>query len=101
MIEFDTFDNTIMYACEYSGRLWGDGDGRVVWFNPRVSMSLILTHALCKGGGFIGSWRESVECRHQRLALYCSALPSGPIILGSDGGRTSPVEMVAHTPWSK
>lgn len=71
VIEFDTFDNAVMYARERGGRIWqGDDDGRVVSFNPRVSMSVILTHALCKGRGFVGSWRESIERRHQRLALH-------------------------------
>jgi hypothetical protein len=35
-----------------------------------MSMSVILTHVLCKGRGFVGSWRESIERRHQRLALH-------------------------------
>lgn len=71
VIEFDTFDNAVMYARERGGRIWqGDDDGRVVWFNPRVSMFVILAHVLCKGRGFVGSWRESIERRHQRLALH-------------------------------
>ncbi|WP_437649269.1 hypothetical protein [Sorangium sp. So ce362] len=71
VIEFDTFDNAVMYAREHGGRIWqGDDDERVVWFSPRVNMAVILTHALCKGRGFVGSWRESIEYRHQRLALH-------------------------------
>ena len=71
VIEFDAFDNAVMYARERGGRIWqGYDDGRVVWFNPHMSMSLILTHVLCKGRGFVGSWRESIERRHQRLALH-------------------------------
>ena len=71
VIEFDTFDNAVMYALEHGERLWqGDDDGHVVWFNPRVSMSVIPTHALFKGCGFVGSWRKAIERRHQRLALH-------------------------------
>jgi hypothetical protein len=33
-------------------------------------MSVILTCDLCKGCGFVGSWREAIERRHQRLALH-------------------------------
>lgn len=70
VIEFDTFDTAVMYAREHGGRIWqGDDDGRIVWFNPCVSMSVILTCDLCKGCGFVGSWRETIERRHQRLAL--------------------------------
>ncbi|KYF60262.1 hypothetical protein BE04_26010 [Sorangium cellulosum] len=71
VIEFDTFDNAAMYACQHGGRIWqGDDDGRVVWFNPRVSIFVTPTRAFCKGRGFVGSWRESIERRHRRLALH-------------------------------
>ena len=71
VIEFDTLDNAVMYAREHGGRIWqGDDDGRVVWFNLRTSMPAILAHVLCKGRGFVGSWRESLERRHHRLALH-------------------------------
>ncbi|WP_437899219.1 hypothetical protein [Sorangium sp. So ce124] len=72
-IELDTSTApmSVMCALEHGGRLWqADDDGHVVWFSPRVSMSVLLIHALCKGRGFVGSWREAVEHRHQRLALH-------------------------------
>jgi hypothetical protein len=51
-------------------RRQGDDDGRIVWFNLRIPLSTILTHALCRGRGFIGNWRESIERRQHRLKLH-------------------------------
>jgi hypothetical protein len=71
LIEFDTLDQAVAYARDHGGRIWqGDDDGRVVWFNLRMSMTAILAHALCKGRGFVGSWRESMERHRRRLMLH-------------------------------
>lgn len=51
-----TFENALIYAREHGGETWErDDEGRVVWFNPHMSMSVILTHALYKGRWFVGS----------------------------------------------
>ena len=70
-IEFDTLDNAVKYARKHGGRIWqGDDDGHVVWFKPDITPSLILTHPLCRGRGFVGTWAESLERRRQRLTLH-------------------------------
>jgi hypothetical protein len=71
LIEFDTLEHAVGYARDHGGRIWqGDDDGRVVWFDLRFIPSAILAHALCRGRGFVGNWRESIERRRQRLTLH-------------------------------
>jgi hypothetical protein len=71
VIEFDTLDHAVTYARDHGGRIWqGDDDGRIVWFDLAITSSAILTHALCRGRGFVGNWRESIERRRRRLTLH-------------------------------
>jgi hypothetical protein len=70
LIEFDTLEHAVVHARGHGGRIWqGDDDGRIVWFDLRITPSAILTHPLCRGRGFVGDWRESIERRRRRLTL--------------------------------
>ncbi len=71
LIEFDTLDHAVAYARDHGGRIWqGDDDGRVVWFDLAITPSTILTHVLCRGRGFVGNWRESIERRRRLLTVH-------------------------------
>jgi hypothetical protein len=71
LIEFDTLDHALEYARDDGGRIWqGDDGGRIVWFDPRINPSTIPTHVLCRGRGFVGNWRESIERHRWRLTLH-------------------------------
>lgn len=70
LIEFDTLDHAVAYARDHGGHIWQGDTGRVVWFDLRIAPSAILAHVLCRGRGFVGNWRESIERRRRRLTLH-------------------------------
>jgi hypothetical protein len=69
-LEFDALAHTVAWARDHDGRIWQGDDGRVVWFHSTVPLSVAVTHPLCRGGGFIGTWTESIAHRLQQMALH-------------------------------
>lgn len=63
ILEFDALAHAVAGARDGDGRIWQGDDGRVVWFHPTVTLSVAVTHPLCRGGGFVGTWMGSIMHR--------------------------------------